>query len=399
MYEEKYYNNLMLTEKNLSLEQISSQVLSELQTEHMPTMRLGTVAVHTEFQLSEEPQSCPIHIASDQIPAIAAESDPAKRRQLDTRPNLPISANGDSTSAYLREIGRIPLLTSKDETELALTIRSGKEAAAHLAELQATDTIQSVSPRQLADLKRRISAADIAREKFINANQRLVVSIAKKYQYSHLSLLDLIQEGNIGMMRAVEKFDPDKGFKFSTYAMWWIKQSIIRGIDNTGKAIRIPSHAINAQHAVKTSIRRLEEDLGRKPTIPEIAIDSSYEEADIRRILQFPSDPISLSTPVGEDSTTEFGESIGDTNAIETIEESIDMLGMRLALKTALDKLSPREREIIILRKGLIDGNETTFEAIGHSMGLTRERIRQIEAKAMKKLAEKSFGLSPELYR
>ena len=397
----------MLTDKNLSLEQISLQVLSELHTEHMPTMRLGTVAVHTEFQLSEvdsivlseEPQSCPILISSEQIPAIATESDPAKRRQLDTRPSLKLSADVDSTAAYLREIGRIPLLTKNDEIELALTIRSGNEAATQLAELQATDTSQSISPRQLVELKRRISAADIAREKFISANQRLVVSIAKKYQYSHLSLLDLIQEGNIGMMRAVEKFDPDKGFKFSTYATWWIKQSIARSVDNTGKAIRIPSHASSAQNAVKASMRRLEDDLGRKPTIPEIATDSSYEEADIRRILEFPIEPVSLSTPVGEDSTTEFGESIGDPNATEAIEESIDMLAMRVALKTALDKLSPRERQIIIMRKGLIDGQELTFEAIGQSMGLTRERIRQIEAKAMEKLAAKNYGLSPELYR
>ncbi len=285
---------------------------------------------------------------------------------------------------YLSDIGQYPLLTKDDEARLAQAIEAGTEAAAELEEGG-----RSISPARKRELRRLVRAGEEAERTFVQSNLRLVVSIAKKYQASGLPLLDLIQEGNLGLMHAVEKFDWRKGFKFSTYATWWIRQALTRGIANTGRTIRLPVHAGDTLSRLQKARVRLETSLGRPPTLSELAADLEMPEAKVTETLRFAADTLSLSTPLREDGDAELGDMVEDRGA----ESPFDAAAVSLLpdeIGRLLSPLDEREREILRLRFGLDRGEPRTLEEVGEHFNLTRERIRQIEARAMSKLRHPS---------
>ena len=285
---------------------------------------------------------------------------------------------------YLSDIGQYPLLTKDDEARLAQAIEAGTAAA---KELEEGGT--SVSPARKRELRRLVRAGEEAERTFVQSNLRLVVSIAKKYQASGLPLLDLIQEGNLGLMHAVEKFDWRKGFKFSTYATWWIRQALTRGIANTGRTIRLPVHAGDTLSRLQKARIRLETSLGRPPTLAELAADLEMPEAKVTETLRFAADTLSLSTPLREDGDAELGDMVEDRGA----ESPFDAAAISLLpeeISRLLSPLDEREREILRLRFGLDRGEPRTLEEVGEHFNLTRERIRQIEARAMSKLRHPS---------
>ncbi len=290
----------------------------------------------------------------------------------------------DLVRLYLRDIGRHPLLTKDDEVHLAKQIEAG---AAARAKLTAPGTI---SAAEKASLRRTVKRGRTAERRFIESNLRLVVSIAKKYQASGLPLLDLVQEGNLGLMHAVEKFDWRKGFKFSTYATWWIRQAITRGIANTGRTIRLPVHAGDVLARLQKVRVRMEIDLGRMPTDAELAAELEMPIDKVREAMRFAAEPVSLSEPLREEGDAELGDVVEDTGATSPFESAAASLlpGEVASLLTALE---PRERDVLRLRYGLDRGEPRTLEEVGEIFGLTRERIRQIEARAMSKLRHPSI--------
>jgi RNA polymerase primary sigma factor len=265
----------------------------------------------------------------------------------------------DSVRLYLRKIGKIPLLNGKEEADLARRIAEGGPDA------------------------------DRARKKLTEANLRLVVSIAKKYAGRGLTMLDLIQEGNLGLMKAVEKFDYKKGFKFSTYATWWIRQAMTRAIADQGRTIRIPVHMLEAVNRFKRTHRDLIQRLGRTPTGEEVAEEMGVSVAKVQEILELPAEPASLDTPVGKDDDARLGEFIEDENVTAPVDGVARSL-LREDILDVLNTLSSRERQVLLLRFGLEDGQERTLEQVGQCFGVTRERIRQLEAKALRKLRHPS---------
>ena len=322
-------------------------------------------------------------------------------------------AANDPVRMYLREIGQVPLLTAQDEVRLAKAIIKGLEAEEELS------TNGSLTPHELAGLQRAIRQGNQASRSLAEANLRLVVSVAKRYMGRGMSLLDLIQEGNIGLLKAVEKFDHTMGYKFSTYATWWIRQAISRSIADQARTIRIPVHMVETiSHLIRTQ-RRLQQELGRDPTPDDIALDAEMsnivgleeEEREIilmaranrerldpimsrklrrasnrvEQILRISLEPMSLETPVGSEEDSYLGDFIKD----ETMPEPDDAASAQLLreqLRTILKSLNPRERQVLEMRFGLKDGQSHTLEEVGQAFGVTRERIRQIEAKALRKL-------------
>src|SRR5437016_8028104 len=290
----------------------------------------------------------------------------------------------DLVRQYLREIGQYPLLTDVDEVELAKTIEAGNLADATIAKPK-----RKLTTKQLEDNTKKVEAGRAAKRRFIQSNLRLVVSIAKKYSAAGLPLLDLIQEGNLGLMRAVEKFDWRKGFKFSTYATWWIRQAITRAIADTARTIRIPVHMVEAVQKVRKIQEELLDKLGREPTVDEIAKEAGFGPEKVHEIFRIMPEPVSLETPVGEDEETELLHFIEDAT-VEAPADSALASMLQEDLRSVLDTLSERERRVLELRFGLADGRPRTLEEIGKEFNLTRERIRQIEAKALAKLRHPS---------
>ncbi|HEU5003381.1 MAG TPA: sigma-70 family RNA polymerase sigma factor [Actinomycetota bacterium] len=284
---------------------------------------------------------------------------------------------------YLREIGQYPLLTDIDEVELAKAIEAGNEA-----EPQLTTPKGRLSARRAEDLRRTIDTGRAARRRFIQSNLRLVVSIAKKYSAAGLPLLDLIQEGNLGLMRAVEKFDYRRGFKFSTYATWWIRQAITRAIADKARTIRIPVHMVETLYRVRKVQAELIENLGREPSIDEIAAAAEMTSDKVREAFRVLPEPVSIHEPVG-DEDAELGDFIQDTEAQGPFEAAALTLRQE-DLWRMLDALTERERKVLALRFGLLTGEPRTLEEVGREFALTRERIRQIEAKALSKLRHPS---------
>jgi RNA polymerase sigma factor (sigma-70 family) len=284
----------------------------------------------------------------------------------------------DLVGRYLADIGQYPLLTAAEEIELAQQIEDGKEAELRLAEEI------DLKPAVRAALRRQVRQAAAAKQRFIQSNLRLVVSIAKRYQSTGLPLLDLIQEGNLGLIRAVEKFDHRKGFKFSTYATWWIRQAIGRGIADKGRTIRLPSHVVDTLSTLSKASGTLLKELGREPTAEELSELTGMPVDRVQTAMQATADVISLSAGIGEDAT-EFGDLLPD----ETAEVPFDVAAANLEkaeLRTLLRTLSDREREVLELRFGLVGERPLTLDEVGRHFALTRERIRQIEAKALTKL-------------
>jgi RNA polymerase sigma factor (sigma-70 family) len=283
----------------------------------------------------------------------------------------------DLTRRYLSELGSYPLLTAEQEVELAKAIEVGRAAELELA----TGAISR--PRRVV-LEAEVAAADAARRTFIQSNLRLVVSIAKRYQGTGMTLLDLIQEGNLGLMRAVEKFDHRKGFKFSTYATWWIRQSIGRGIADKGRTIRLPSHLVDTMAVLAKASATMLKQLGREPTPAELSDETGLPEERVRVALRAAPDLISLSASIGDDDAV-LGDLLADDNADAPFDAAALSLA-RTDLHTLLDFLNPREREILALRFGLHGDQPLTLDEVGQMFNVTRERIRQIEAKALTKL-------------
>ena len=312
--------------------------------------------------------------------AEAAQQEPQAsglEGRLDDIPLTDIAAD-DTISLYLREMAREPLLTREEEVDLAQRIERG-----HAAEERSSGEALSLQDR--VETERHIQAAEEARARFIRANTRLVVSIAKKYVNHGVPFLDLIQEGNLGLIRAVEKFDHRRGHRFSTYATWWIRQAISRALADQGRTIRIPIHMSDRIRKIRDIAQRLEKRWGRRPTVEEIAELIELPPHEVRWMLSSSQQPISLEQPVGEEQDNELGYLIEDEELTAPPDAAAQML-LAEEMDKVLSTLDPREERILRLRYGLQDGRNYTLEEVGDRFGLTRERIRQIEGQALRKL-------------
>jgi len=297
----------------------------------------------------------------------------------------------DPVRMYLQEIGRYPLLTPQQEVELAMQMEAGLRAE---EKLEAGGELGSAE-RTILD--RAVRQADRARKRLVEANLRLVVSIAKKYVGRGLGLLDLIQEGNLGLIRAVEKFDYRKGFKFSTYATWWIRQAVTRALADQGRTIRVPVHMVETINKLAQSQRALMQDLGREPTIGEVATELELEPSKVTELRRIALDPVSLETPLGEEDDSTLADFVEDTEAEVPVEAASFRL-LQDYLGLALEDLNERERQVLIMRFGLADGKVRTLEEVGAYFKVTRERIRQIETKALAKLRQPARARKLEGY-
>jgi RNA polymerase primary sigma factor len=291
----------------------------------------------------------------------------------------------DPVRAYLREIGRVSLLTPELEVLCAKQIEAGLEASAILASWTVECTLDKVPVRERREIDRAIADGQEAKELLIEANLRLVVSIAKRYRNRGMAFLDLIQEGNLGLMRAVEKFDYQRGFKFSTYATWWIRQAITRAVADQARTIRIPVHMVETINKVMRAHRQLSQELGREPTAEEIASRLQLPVERVRELQRIGQDTISLEQPIGDEEDFSLSDLIEDQTAEVPADAATRML-LNEAVKRALDELTEREQEVVRLRFGLDDGRVRTLEEVGQIFGVTRERIRQIEMKTLAKL-------------
>ena len=293
----------------------------------------------------------------------------------------------DPVRMYLKEIGKVPLLTADQEVELATAMSAGREAQARMDE--AAENGEAIPDEELAQLKKQIKAGERAKQQLAEANLRLVVSIAKRYVGRGMLFLDLIQEGNLGLIKAVEKFDYTKGYKFSTYATWWIRQAITRAIADQARTIRIPVHMVETINKVIRVSRQLLQELGHDPSAEEIAAEMNMPVDKVRDILKIAQEPVSLETPIGEEEDSHLGDFIPDEDASEPSEAASFSL-LKEQLMEVLDTLTPREKKVLELRFGIVDGRTRTLEEVGKEFNVTRERIRQIEAKALRKLRHPS---------
>lgn len=321
------------------------------------------------------------------VPRVSSKTKTARTRKYNSD-NSVAMLTGDPVRMYLKEIGKVSLLTAAEEVDLAMKIEAGVEA---MAQLDASEEEGGV-PLERRERRRlsRIEQVGLdAKQQLIEANLRLVVSIAKRYVGRGMLFLDLIQEGNLGLIRAVEKFDYTKGFKFSTYATWWIRQAITRAIADQARTIRIPVHMVETINKLVRIQRQLLQSLGREPTPEEIAEEMGLTPERVREIQKISQEPVSLETPIGEEEDSQLGDFVEDDAAVVPPDAaSFSMLQEQLA-KT-LEGLAERERKVITLRFGLEDGHPRTLEEVGREFGVTRERIRQIESKTLAKLRHPS---------
>ena len=330
-----------------------------------------------------EGEAVDIQLPPKVAPAKRAKKKPKKRESL----NAVAPLTGDPVRMYLKEIGKVPLLTAAQEIDLAMKIDAGLDAARRLEDAFASGvSLDRAEKRRLS----RIEQVGLdAKQQLVEANLRLVVSIAKRYVGRGMLFLDLIQEGNLGLIRAVEKFDYTKGFKFSTYATWWIRQAITRAIADQARTIRIPVHMVETINKLIRVQRGLLQELGREPSPDEIGEQMEMTADRVREILKISQEPVSLETPIGEEEDSQLGDFIEDGEAVVPPDAaSFSMLQEQLS--KVLDGLAERERKVIELRFGLVDGHPRTLEEVGREFGVTRERIRQIESKTLCKLRHPS---------
>ncbi|MEI2639776.1 MAG: RNA polymerase sigma factor RpoD [Microthrixaceae bacterium] len=331
----------------------------------------------------------------DDVNALSSRSGaPARRARRAQVPSATNNAHAAARAAagsadpvrmYLREIGQVPLLTSAEEVSLAKRIEAGIHAEERLAELSALGELEGLTPAERATIRRRVREGERAKADLTRANLRLVVSIAKRYLGRGMHILDLIQEGNLGLMRAVEKFDYTKGFKFSTYATWWIRQSITRAIADQARTIRIPVHMVETINKLHRHQRALVQELEREPTVEEIAAKTDLTPQRVREILRISQDPLSLDSPVGDEDDSYLSDFIEDKKAIMPADVATAN-SLSEQIMCALDELSDREKEVVRMRFGLDGTRPRTLEEVGLEFGVTRERIRQIESKTLAKL-------------
>ena len=326
---------------------------------------------------AEDAEAVAVAAADDR----AIEAEAVALAEVDLDDQTP--AMGDSVHTYLKSIGRTSLLTAEQEVDLAKRIEAGLFAEHKL------DTEPGLSEDFRRDLGAVAEDGRRAKAHMLEANLRLVVSVAKKYTDRGLSLLDVVQEGNLGLIRAVEKFDYTKGYKFSTYAMWWIRQAIQRGFADSARTIRLPVHVLEMLSKLSRVERDMHQRLGREPTPEELAVELDRTPDQIEELLRTSRQPISLDSTIGEDGETSIGDLIEDVDAPEA-SEMVDRQLMAEQLRSALDALTPREATIMSMRFGLYDGNPHTLDEIGRALGLTRERIRQLEKQSLSKLRHPS---------
>ena len=325
--------------------------------------------------------------ASDvSLPKVRTKKTRSSVRKRNEAANVTM-LTGDPVRMYLKEIGKVPLLSAAEEIDLAMKIEAGVAAAAELD--KAEEEGRELERREKRRLGRVEQVGIDAKQQLIEANLRLVVSIAKRYVGRGMLFLDLIQEGNLGLIRAVEKFDYTKGFKFSTYATWWIRQAITRAIADQARTIRIPVHMVETINKLVRIQRQLLQELGREPTPEEIGKEMGVPAERVREIQKISQEPVSLETPIGEEEDSQLGDFIEDDAAVVPPDAaSFSMLQEQLS--KVLDGLAERERKVISLRFGLEDGHPRTLEEVGREFGVTRERIRQIESKTLAKLRHPS---------
>jgi RNA polymerase primary sigma factor len=323
-------------------------------------------------------------VADTEVMTLEAETDKLVEVDLDDQ----TPAMGDSVHTYLKSIGRTSLLTAEQEVDLAKRIEAGLFAE-HKLDSMGSNGAAGLDENFRRELELVAEDGRRAKAHMLEANLRLVVSVAKKYSDRGLSLLDVVQEGNLGLIRAVEKFDYTKGYKFSTYAMWWIRQAIQRGFADSARTIRLPVHVLEMLSKLSRVERDMHQRLGREPTPEELAVELDRTPDQIEELLRTSRQPISLDSTIGEDGETSIGDLIEDVDAPEA-SELVDRQLMAEQLRSALDALTPREATIMAMRFGLYDGNPHTLDEIGRALGLTRERIRQLEKQSLSKLRHPS---------
>ncbi|MEP7056138.1 MAG: RNA polymerase sigma factor [Actinomycetota bacterium] len=311
------------------------------------------------------------------------DDEAVRREDREAELALKASPTSDPVRMYLKDIGKVPLLTAEEEVDLAKRVEAGVFASEKLA----------TTPKLGAAMRRDLQAIErdgqLAKKKLVEANLRLVVSIAKRYVGRGMLFLDLIQEGNLGLIRAVEKFDYTKGYKFSTYATWWIRQAISRALADQARTIRIPVHMVEMINKCVRIQRQLLSELGREPTPEEIAKEMELTPEKVREIQKYGQEPISLETTIGDEGDSQLGDFIEDSDAVVPADAAAFIL-LQEQLDAVLYTLSEREKKVIQLRFGLTDGRSRTLEEVGHEFGVTRERIRQIESKTLSKLRHPS---------
>jgi len=352
------------------------------------TARKGTAAKAEETEGEE--QSAPAAEGTEQGEAEESKGFVLTSNDEDDAPQQQVTVAGataDPVKDYLKQIGKVALLNAEQEVDLALRIEAGLYAEHKLADSDAAG--EEMPKRQRWDYEQIIHDGKIAKNHLLEANLRLVVSLAKRYTGRGMLFLDLIQEGNLGLIRAVEKFDYTKGFKFSTYATWWIRQAITRAMADQARTIRIPVHMVEVINKLARVQRQMLQDLGREPTPEELAKELDMTPEKVVEVQKYGREPISLHTPLGEDGDSEFGDLIEDSEAIVP-SDAVSFTLLQEQLHSVLDTLSEREAGVVAMRFGLTDGQPKTLDEIGKVYGVTRERIRQIESKTMSKLRHPS---------
>lgn len=344
---------------------------------------------HTPLEIEEEEDEDEfVEIDLDELSLSSMDVEDIKEEELMDVETLPPTIRvDDPVKMYLKDIGRIPLLNAEEEVNLAMRVEVGKHAKEELDGYKKEGI--EIPDQERVQLEQMLEDGLIAKERLIEANYRLVVSIAKKYVSRGMQFLDLIQEGNMGLIRAVDKFDYEKGFKFSTYATWWIRQAITRAVADQARTIRIPVHMVETINKLVRIQRQLVQELRREPTAEEIGEKMGITAERVQQIQKTAQEPISLEAPVGEEEDSSLGDFISDPNALNPHDYSVNEW-VKDALNEVLQTLTDREERVLRLRYGLLDGKTHTLEEVGKEFGVTRERIRQIEGKALRKLRQPS---------